>query len=98
MLKMSQIETIKDMHNKGLGPSAIAERLQIDRKTVRMEMKPDTFENRKPKATVVQPSKLDPYKALIQSWLEEDCKNRYKQRHTAQRIHNRLVAECPEYD
>lgn len=56
------------------------------------------FENRKPKAKVVQPSKLDPYKPLIQSWLEDDRKNRYKQRHTAQRIHNRLVEECPEYD
>ncbi len=30
--------------------------------------------------------------------MEALCKNRYKQRHTAQRIHNRLVAECPEYD
>jgi hypothetical protein len=27
MLKMSQIETIKNMQSKGLGPSAIAERL-----------------------------------------------------------------------
>lgn len=98
MLKMSQIETIKNMQSKGLGPSAIAERLQIDRKTVRKVMASETFEQRKPKAAVAQPSKLDPYKPLIQSWLEEDRKNRYKQRHTAQRIHNRLVAECPEYD
>jgi len=98
MLKVSQIETIKNMQSKGLGPSAIAERLQIDRKTVRKVMASETFEQRKPKAAVAQPSKLDPYKPLIQSWLEEDRKNRYKQRHTAQRIHNRLVAECPEYD
>jgi Transposase and inactivated derivatives len=95
---MSQIETIKNMQSKGLGPSAIAERLQMDRKTVRKVMKAETFENRKPKAAVAQPSKLDPYKPLIQSWLEEDRKNRYKQRHTAQRIHNRLVAEYPGYD
>ncbi|WP_375256425.1 hypothetical protein [Paenibacillus sp. JMULE4] len=82
---MSQIETIKNMQSKGLGPSAIAERLQMDRKTVRKVMKSETLENRKPKAAVAQPSKLDPYKPLIQSWLEEDRKNRYKQRHTAQR-------------
>lgn len=30
-------------------------------------MKSDTFENQKPTATVVQPSKLYPYKPLIQS-------------------------------
>ena len=65
MLRMSQIETIKNMQSKGLGPSA--ERLQIDRKTVRKVMASDTFENRKPKATVAQPSKLAPYKPLIQS-------------------------------
>ncbi|MFC4602056.1 IS21 family transposase [Cohnella hongkongensis] len=98
MLKLSQIETIKEMQRKGLGPSAIADRLQIDRKTVRKYMASETFEEVKPKAVVTLPSKLDPYKPLIQSWLEEDRKNRYKQRHTAQRIHNRLVEECPEYD
>lgn len=47
-----------------------------------------------PKATVSEPSKLDPYKPLIQ----EDRKSRYKQRHTAKRIHNQLVGECPKYD
>ncbi|WP_106359415.1 MULTISPECIES: hypothetical protein [unclassified Cohnella] len=41
-----------------------------------------------------EPSKLDPYKPLIQ----EDRKSRYKQRHTAKRIHNQLVGECPKYD
>jgi Transposase and inactivated derivatives len=98
MLKMSQIETIKEMQRKGLGPSAIADRLQIDRKTVRKYLASETFEVVKPKVVARPPSKLDPYKPLIQSWLEEDRKNRYKQRHTAQRIHNRLVAECPEYN
>ncbi len=74
-----------------LEPSAIADRLQIDRKTVRKYLASETFEAVKPKMTVAPPSKLDPYKQVIQSWLEEDRKNRYKQRHTAQRIHNRLA-------
>ena len=38
-------------------------------------------------------SKLDPYKPIIDSWLMEDRKRRRKQRHTATRIHARLVAE-----
>jgi hypothetical protein len=43
-------------------------------------------------------SKIDPWKKTIESWLEEDRKMRYKQRHTAQRIHDRLTAEYTEYD
>jgi hypothetical protein len=48
MLKMSQIETIKDLQGKGLGPVAIVERLQLDRKTVSKYIVVETFENKKP--------------------------------------------------
>jgi hypothetical protein len=41
------------------------------------------------------PSKLDPWKAEIEQWLEEDRRMRFKQRHTAKRIHERLEAEHP---
>ena len=34
--------------------------------------------------------KLDPFKALIDQWLEQDQKAKPKQRHTAQRVFNRL--------
>ena len=98
MLKMSQVETIKDLQSKGLGPVAIAERLQIDRKTVSKYMAADTFEQKVPSGKKALPSKLDPFKPLIQQWLEEDRKNRYKQRHTAKRIHDRLTQECEGYD
>lgn len=98
MLKMSQVETIKDLQAKGLGPVAIAERLNITRKTVSKYMAEDGFQE-SPKAQNVElPSKLDPFKPLIQQWLEEDRKNRYKQRHTAVRIHKRLTEECAGYD
>ncbi len=95
---MSQVEMIKDLQSKGLGPVAIAERLRIDRKTVSKYMANETFVQQKPVRKAVLPSKLDPFKPLIQQWLEEDRKNRYKQRHTAMRIHKRLIAECEDYD
>jgi transposase len=98
MLKMGQIETIKDLQGKGLGPVAIAERLQLDRKTVSKYMAVEVFEKKKPPASVGLPSKLDPFKPIIREWLEEDRKNRYKQRHTAKRIHDRLTQERPGYD
>lgn len=99
MLKVARIEMIKDLQDKGLGPVAISERLGIDRKTVSKYMAVEAFQESIPKQqTPEKPSKLDAFKPLIREWLEEDRKNRYKQRHTAKRIHVRLQQECPGYD
>ena len=48
-----------------------------------------------PKMPVARPrkSKLDPYRPLIESWLDEDRECWRKQRHTAKRIWERLTAE-----
>jgi hypothetical protein len=43
--------------------------------------------------TEVEFPKLDPFKADIDTWLTEDKKAKRKQRHTAQRIYDRLVKE-----
>ena len=43
-----------------------------------------------------EPSKLDPFKPKIDEWLLEDRQMRYKQRHTAKRIHEQLKKEYPE--
>jgi hypothetical protein len=91
MLKMSQIETIKDLQAKGLGP--VAERLKITRKTASKYMAAEAFEAKLKSSQEEASSKLDPFKPIIQGWLEEDRKNRYKQRHTAKRIHQRLMEE-----
>lgn len=95
---MSQIEIIKDLQAKGLGPVAIAERLNVSRKTVSKYMAEESFQEKPKTQKADLPSKLDPFKPLIQQWLEEDRKNRYKQRHTAMRIHKRLTEECAGYD
>ncbi|WDL98474.1 IS21 family transposase [Alicyclobacillus sp. ALC3] len=86
---MGQIELVKEMQAKGLGPVEISNRLRIDRKTVRKYMQQEDFSPNHREVRIV-PSKLDPYKETILSWLEEDKRNRYKQRHTAKRIHQRL--------
>ena len=48
-----------------------------------------------PQPPVIQekPSKLDPFKPIIQEWLDEDKKHWRKQHHTAQRVYERLVEE-----
>ena len=92
---MNQIDEIKSLQRMGYGPYQIAIRLGIDRKTVSKYMDQEDFNVclQSPKRL---PSKLDPWKPKIDAWLEEDRRMRYKQRHTAKRVHNRLQQEYPD--
>lgn len=92
MLTMSQINHIKDLSNCGYRISEISEKTGADPKTIRKYLAQDDFSPRPP---VIQekPSKLDPFKPIIQEWLDEDKKHWRKQHHTAQRIYERLVEE-----
>lgn len=92
MLQMNQIDQIKELQRQGYGPKEIAARLGIDRKTTSKYMKTEDYSGGAP-ARKSTPSKLDPWKAEIEQWLEEDRRMRFKQRHTAKRIHERLLAE-----
>jgi transposase len=91
---MNQIDEIKELQRQGLGPQEIAGRLNLDRKTVAKYMRVEDFNGAlsRKKASV---SKLDPWKPKIDEWLLEDRRMRFKQRHTAKRIHERLLAEYP---
>jgi transposase len=94
MLRMNQIDQIKELQRQGLGSREIAGRLDIDRKTAAKYMGEEDFSGQAwvRKAAV---SKLDPWKPKIDEWLEEDRRMRFKQRHTAQRVHQRLLADYP---
>ena len=95
MLRMNQIDEIKELQRQGLGPKEIAGRLNLNRKTVAKYMKVEDFNGvlSGKKASV---SKLDPWKPKIDEWLAEDRRMRFKQRHTAKRVHERLLAEYGE--
>jgi len=88
---MAEIESIREMYfRKGMSKSEIAEHLGKDRKTIRKYLQQEDW------SVVLQKpmkkgSKLDPYKATIDSWLKADLKMRKKQRHTAKRVIDRLV-------
>lgn len=98
MLKMVQVDMIKDLQRKGMGPVEISERLGLDRKTVTKYMRLEDYSPKKPSKKCYD-SKLDRWKPVIDGWLEEDRKVRFKQRHTAKRIHARLTEEYPgEFD
>ncbi|MBE3117298.1 MAG: hypothetical protein IMZ50_00905, partial [Candidatus Atribacteria bacterium] len=72
---------IKELQRQGLGSLEIAGRLKIDRKTVAKYMREEDF-NERAQEKRAPASKLDPWKPVIDGWLEEDQRMRFKQRHT----------------
>lgn len=94
-LSMQQVAEVCSLYAQGWSISAIAVHCGLDRKTVRKYLEQESF-SPTPPSQAARPSKLDPFKAEIQQWLAEDAKVRYKQRHTAVRIWERLRAAHPE--
>ena len=92
MIEMTQIQNIKKMHNNGDGVRAISKALKVSEPTVRKYLKKDDF-NPFPPVRETRASKLDPYKETIDGWLAEDKTVWHKQRHTAKRVYDRLMAE-----
>jgi len=89
---MPQVQSIKRLHREGYTVSEIAESTKLSRPTVRKYIAMDDFNQPVPQENR-RPSKLDPYKDLVISWLEEDRKAWHKQHHTAKRIYDRLLVE-----
>lgn len=96
MLKMSHINDIKELARQGMTIAEISRTLQVDPKTVRKYIEQTDFS---PTMAALTPkaSILDPYKGTIDSWLAADLNRWHKQRHTAQRVHNRLSEQFPDF-
>ena len=100
MLTMTKIDDIrKAFFEEGISISEISRKQSIDRKTIRKYITKDDFNQPqlKPVIKTEQP-KLDPYKGIIDGWLENDRKAKKKQRHTAQRVFDRLKQEVTGFD
>lgn len=89
---MKDIERMVVMYADGYNISEIAESLHVDRKTVRKYVDQEDFSEPFPEPPSRR-SELDPFKSTIQGWLEDDARVRYKQRHTAERVYQRLQEE-----
>lgn len=92
---MTQIHDIrKEYFEKGKNISQIARELGYDRKTIRTYIQKDDWNQEIPSPNKENNfPKLEPFKATIDEWLEEDKKARRKQRHTAKRVYDRLRAQ-----
>ena len=101
MLAMDQIHHIRAMfYEQGYNISEIAKATNHDWKTVAKYIDMTDFNEPLPALQSEQQlcPKLDPYKPLIDSWLEEDKKHPRKQRHTATKVFDRLTKEVSGFD
>ena len=92
---MTKINSIRQLRKNGESVAEIARKLDVSRDSVYKYLKQDDFSPKFPAPAKKRPSKIDPYKSIINRWLDEDNKNWQKQRHTARRIWQRL---CDEYN
>jgi len=101
MLTMDKIKDIRFRYFvKGEKIGQISKSLKIDWRTVRKYVDMNDFNEPAPRLAEERRfcPKLDPYKATIDRWLEEDKQAPRKQRHTATRVFHRLREEHPGFD
>lgn len=94
MIGAARIEKIRKMGMGGASVASIARDTGVSEPTVRKYLRATDLAERPP--AVGRPPEsplLEPYARLIDSWLAEDRRCWRKQRHTARRVYDRLVAE-----
>lgn len=89
---MPTIQSIRTRRARGETISEIATAEGVSAPTVRKYLAMTDFSPAFP-TRQDRPSILDPYKEIIEGYLDEDEKSWHKQRHSAKRIHERLVKE-----
>lgn len=98
---MDQIHRIREMYyQQDKNISTITSETGFNWKTVKKYVYLDDFniQTPKPSSNEGHESKLDPFKPLINEWLQADQLAPRKQRHTARRIYKRLCNEIPEFN
>ena len=89
---MSKVNDIRRMRREGETVASIARKVGVSRDTVYRYLAADDLSPKMP-AKRTKKSRLDPWRPLIESWLDEDRRCWRKQRHTAHRIWVRLTEE-----
>ncbi len=100
MLSMEEIQKVRDLYyNQGIDSIVeIARITGYNRKTITKYVDMEDSDKLIQRASGEHRSKLDPYKPLIDSWLNADRDVLRKERHNAKKIHERLTEEVDGYD
>ncbi len=95
---MTDISDIRNLYyEQGLSKSQIHQKTGFDLHTIRKYINQEDF-NLKVPVKISKITKLTPYHATIDAWLENDKKFHKKQRHTAKRVYDRLNEEFPDFN
>jgi len=91
---MAKQKDIRDAYfRKGWSISEIGREWNIDRKTVRKYIYIEDWNAENGREVAERETIIDGYKQIVRQWLTEDRARRRKQRHTARRVHTRLIEE-----
>lgn len=94
MISMAEKMYIKQLYEEGVSKSEIQKRTKLNYRTVcKYAEKEDWNEEKLPNVDAARYPVLGEYIPIIDEWLEADSKVPRKQRHTAQRIFDRLRDE-----
>jgi len=94
MIGVDKIDDIRRLGRGGASVASIARDTGVSEPTVRKYLRePDLSERPPAVGRAPESPLLEPFAALVDSWLLEDRRCWYKQRHTAKRVFDRLVAE-----
>lgn len=94
MIGVDKIDDIRRLGRSGASVASISRDTGVSEPTVRKYLR-ETDLSEKPPAVGGEPESplLEPFAPLIDSWLLEDRRCWFKQRHTAKRVYDRLVSE-----
>ena len=94
MIGVDKIDDIRRLGRNGASVASISRDTGVSEPTVRKYLREQDLSERPPEIGGAPGSPLlEPFEALIDSWLLEDRRCWRKQRHTAKRVYDRLVAE-----
>lgn len=94
MIGVDKIDDIRKLGRAGASVASIARDTGVSEPTVRKYLRKRDLSERPPAVGKAPASPLlEPFADLIDSWLAEDRRCWFKQRHTARRVYDRLVEE-----
>ena len=93
MIGVDKIEDIRRRARRGEPIAAIARAVGVSEPTARKYARMDDLSPEPPRRREPESEVLAPYEGTVDSWLDDDCRNWRKQRHTAMRVYVRLRDE-----
>ena len=93
MIGVDKIEDIRKRARGGEPIAAIARAVGVSEPTARKYARMEDLSPEPPRRHEPESELLAPYEETIDSWLDDDCRNWRKQRHTATRVYVRLRDE-----